>query len=194
MSYHITSLEDQNWQAVKRAILDPESSQLSEEQTAMITRTISLARILDRHPQGKTAVSLHMQKYPELSRRTATRDLQCARDLNVTQQSFNYDFWHNWIINDIVDLIQSAKARGDLRNWSAGQANLIRAIGEKIPEEKDPKLIEKHTFLIQLNHNDQTINIDMKTIDSYSRKDLKAISDSIYTEITEEETGVIFES
>jgi len=194
MSYHITSLEDQNWQAVKRAILDPESSQLPEEQTAMITRIISLARIIDRHPQGKTAITLHMNKYPEISRHTATRDLQCARDLNVTQQSFNYDFWHNWIVNDIVDLIQSAKARGDLRNWSAGQANLIRAIGEKIPDEKDPKLVEKHTFLIQLNHNSKTINIDMKDIDTYSREELKAISDGIYTEITEEDAGEIFKT
>ena len=194
MSYHITSLEDQNWQMVKRAILDPESSTLPEEQTAMITRIISLARIIDRHPQGKTAITLHMIKYPEISRRTATRDLQCARDLNVTQQSFNYDFWHNWIVNDIVDLIQSAKARGDLRNWSAGQANLIRAIGEKIPDEKDPKLVEKHTFLIQLNHNSKTINIDMKDIDTYSSKELKAISDGIYTEISEEDAGEIFKT
>ena len=194
MSYHITSLEDQNWQTVKRAILDPETSQLPEEQTAMICRIISLARLIDRHPQGKTAISLHMNKYPDISRRTATRDLQCARDLNVTQQSFNYDFWHNWLVNDIIDQIQAAKARGDLRNWSAGHANLIRAIGEKIPEEKDPKLVEKHTFLIQLNQHSKTINIDMKDIDSYSPAELKQISDGIYTEITEEDTAEIFKT
>ena len=62
MSYHITSLEDQNWQTIKRAILDPETSQLPEEQTAMICRITSLARIIDRHPQGKTAITLHMNK------------------------------------------------------------------------------------------------------------------------------------
>ena len=86
------------------------------------------------------------------------------------------------------------KPAGDLRNWSAGHANLIRAIGEKIPEEKDPKLVEKHTFLIQLNHNSKTVNIDMKDIDTYSPSELKEISDGIYTEISEDEAGEIFKT
>jgi hypothetical protein len=135
-----------------------------------------------------------MNKYPEISRFTAVRDLRFARDLNVSQASFNYDFWHNWVINDIVDMIVAAKARGDLRNWSAGHANLIRAIGEKIPEEKDPRLVEKHTFVIQLNHNSKTISIDMKDIDSYTPKELKAISDGIYTEISDQDTEEIFKT
>ena len=194
MSRYLNSLEDQDWQIIKRAIVDPDNCTLPEEQIVMVGRIVSLARLIDRHPQGKTAINLHLLKYPDITRRTAMTDLRWARDLNVTQQSFNYDFWHNWLVNDIVDQIQSAKARGDLRNWSAGHANLIRAIGEKIPEEKDPKLVEKHTFLIQLNHNSKTVNIDMKDIDTYSPSELKEISDGIYTEISEDEAGEIFKT
>ncbi len=194
MSNHSKSIEKYDWQTIKQAIIAPDGSTLPEEQLSLITRVVSLARIVDRHPQGKTALVLHMNKYPEISRWTAVNDLRFARDLNVSQASFNYDFWHNWVISDIVDLIVAAKTRGDLRSWSAGQANLIRAIGEKIPDEKDPRLVEKHTFVIKLNTHSRTINIDMKEIDSYSPRELKDISDGIYTEISESDTSEIFKT
>jgi len=36
--------------------------------------------------------------------------------------------------------------------WAAGHNTLIKAIGKKPEQETDPKLIEKHTFLLQVNH------------------------------------------
>ena len=194
MSFHGKPIEDLAWQSVKRAIVDPDHCTLPEEQIVMLNRIVSLARLLDRHPQGKTALNIHQQKYSEICRSTALNDLRYARELNVSHASFDYEFWHNWLVNDIVNQIQSAKERGDLRNWSDGHANLLRAIGEKPTSEMDPKLIEKHTFIIHLNQESKTVNINMKEIDSYSRDQLKALSDGIYTEISEDDAEEIFKT
>jgi len=194
LSNQIASLEDHNWEIIKSAIADPDHTILSLQQTEALHRITSVARILDRHPQGKAALNIHLAKYPNISRRTASRDIQRARELNVSYHEFNYDFWHNWLINDIVDQIQSSKAKGDLKSWSAGHANLIRAIGERVPDEKDPKLVEKHTFLIQINHLGASVNIDTRDMDTYQPEELKAISDAIYTEISEDDAGEMFKT
>ena len=194
MSSTPIALLDQSWEKIKAAIMDPGGNPLPEEQMVVLHRVTSLAKIIDRHPIDRSALAIHMAKYPDISRRTAGRDLYMARELNVSYHSFNYDFWHNWLISDIVDQIQSAKARGDMRSWSAGHANLIKVIGERVPEEKDPKLVEKHTFLIQINNIKGTATIDTREIDSYPPEVLKQISDSIYTEITEEDAREIFKT
>ena len=41
-----------------------------------------LARVFDRHPQRKTALALHLVKYPDISRNTASKDLDYAMRLN----------------------------------------------------------------------------------------------------------------
>jgi len=194
MSNSTLALENQSWELVKTAIIDPENSMLTEEQTALLCRVTSLARVVDRHPLGKAALAIHRSKYPEISRRTACRDLQMAMELNVTYITFNYEFWHNWVINTLVEQIEAAKARGDLKAWAAGAGNLIKAIGEKVVEEKDPRLVEKHTFLIQINHHGSIRNLDTRAINDIPPEELKAISDAIYTEITEEDAEEMFKT
>ena len=122
------------------------------------------------------------------------RDIQMAHDLNVTYISFNYDFWHNWLLTSTVEQIQAAKEKGDLKAWAQGNANLIKAIGDRPPQITDPKLVEKHTFLIQINQLGKTINIDTKELNQRTPQELKEISDSIYTEITEADALEIFET
>jgi hypothetical protein len=189
MSVNPIALEDQNWQLIKASLTDPNSTVLSAQQRYMLDRIVSMARILDRHPQGRAALNIHMAKYPDISRRTAGRDLFMAQELNVS-----YHFWHNWIMNEMVDQVQASRAKGDMKAWAQGLANLSKHIGERPVAETDPKLVEKHTFLIQILDKRPSTTVDINSLDQLSRDELRGISDAIYTEITEEDAKEIFKS
>jgi hypothetical protein len=194
MSVNPIALEDQNWQLIKASLTDPDSTALSLEQRYMLDRIVSMARIMDRHPQGRAALNIHMAKYPDISRRTASRDLFMAQELNVSYHSFHFDFWHNWIMNEMVDQVQASRAKGDMKAWAQGLTNLSKHIGERPVAETDPKLVEKHTFLIQILDKRPSRTVDISCLDQYSKDELRGISDAIYTEITEEDALEIFKT
>ena len=194
MSVNPIALEDQNWQLIKASLTDPDSTALSLEQRYMLDRIVSMARIMGRHPQGRAALNIHMAKYPDISRRTASRDLFMAQELNVSYHSFHFDFWHNWIMNEMVDQVQASRAKGDMKAWAQGLTNLSKHIGERPVAETDPKLVEKHTFLIQILDKRPSRTVDISCLDQYSKDELRGISDAIYTEITEEDALEIFKT
>jgi len=187
MSKENKSFENIPWQVIKNYLAHSESVELNDEHKYMIDRVFSLARVFDRHPQRKTALALHRAKYPDISRNTAASDLDIALALNNSYHTSDYPFWHNWLISDCLDQIQAAKAAGDLKAWSAGHSIFLKAIGTKPIQETDPKLIEKHTFLLQVNHKTfgPTINVD--DLDKIPSKIKEEFVANLYEEITDEE-------
>ena len=163
------ALEDVQYEKIKSHILNPDSSPLSEEHQRMLDRIVSAAKVLDKNPIQKHAVAIHMRKYPEVGRTRAYMDVRMAMKLFNTIHEFDFDFWQQWMINNIVENIQHARdligsSKTDkqigalLRVIAMEHANLIRAIGEKPPEVTDPRLNEKHDFyiLVQVNNGTQT--------------------------------------
>jgi hypothetical protein len=187
MSKENKSFENIPWQVIKNYLAHSESVGLNEEHKYMIDRVFSLARVFDRHPQRKTALALHRAKYPDISRNTAARDLEYAMRLNNSRHTFDYPFWQNWLLADCVDQIQAAKAKGDLMAWAAGLNALIKVIGKKPIQETDPKLIEKHTFLLQVNHRTLGPTINVDDLDKIPSKVKEEIVADLFQEITEEE-------
>jgi hypothetical protein len=124
MSDSMKTFEDLPHELIKDDLTNPDKTTLPVIYQNLIDRVHSLQHVLQRYPQAKTALSLHCAKFPDISRRTAFNDLTYARELDNTYHSFNYEFYNNWLINDILDQIQAAKSKGDMRAWAAGHANL----------------------------------------------------------------------
>ena len=170
-----TALEDQHFELIKSHIINPEESPLNEEQQEMLDRIISAAKILDKNPLQKNAISLLNAKYPHISRSRAFLDVKMAQRLFNTIHNFDYDFWQTWIINNIVENINrvrtqlasasNEKQSGALTRVIAQEhANLIKAIGEKPPTAVDPKLHEKHDFYLVFQQNNTTIKLDLDKV------------------------------
>jgi hypothetical protein len=194
MTKELQSYEHIPWQIIKGHLQNPESVVLSEEHRKMLDRIFSMQRVLQRWPQPRTALAIHRSKFPEISRRTAYNDMQYARELENTYHTFDYDFWNNWLIQDVIDQIQAAKAKGDMKAWAAGHANLKKAIGERPMEEMDPKLLEKHTFIINVKGMKDGVQINIDNLDQLSTLQRKEIADAVWEEIDENQAKQILES
>jgi len=194
MSNQLRPYEHIPWQIIKGYLDNPETTELSLEHRQLLDRVFSLQRTLQRWPQPRTALALHRSKFPEISRRTAYNDLQYARELENTYHSFDYEFWNNWLIQDIVDQIQGARAKGDLKAWAAGHANLKKAIGERPVQETDPKLLEKHTFIINVKGMKDGVKINIDQLDTLPANVRKDIADAVWEEIDDDEAKRILAS
>jgi hypothetical protein len=186
--------EETNYHLIKQAILDPDSSPLSPTQQEILQRVVSAGKIVDRYPVVKNALKMHMAKYSTLSEAQAYRDIQMARRLFNSRHTFDFDFWHTWLLNDVVSQCQMARTKQDLKGWAAGHANLIKVIGEKPVDVTDPKLIEKHTFIIQLAGHDQPINVNLDLIDKLPKKVKRNIYDNLFLDIDDVEAENLLDS
>lgn len=191
-----TALEDVKYEEIKLHILDPENSQLSPEKQEMLERIISASKVLDKNPIQKQAVAIHQQKYPDISRRQAYEDLRFAVKLFNTLHTFDYDFWHTWIINDIVQNIITCRAKNDDKHRkiiAAEHANLIKILGEKPTELVDPKRNEKHQFYILIQNDNRQMKIDLEQLKDLPVEALQELNRAIYSgnEITDTEAEEI---
>ena len=159
------ALEDHRYEKIKAHILDPANSPLTEEHQEQLNRVLSIARLLDRYPIQKNAVALHMQKYKNIKQRQAYEDCHIAMRLFHTIHTFDFDFWHQWLINDIVrNMEYCRKMKNDpkaLRVLALEHTNLMKVLGEKPVKEIDPKLVESNTFIIPIQINNQTHTFDL---------------------------------
>ena len=101
------------------------------------------------------------QSIPASSRTQAYEDCRNAVRMFNSKQTFDYELWRNWLLNDIIELCQKAKDTGNLKAWAAAQANLIKALGEAPENNIDPRLLEKHQIVIPIQVNNNTYNLDL---------------------------------
>ena len=197
MSY--PALEDLNYELIKGHILDPDSSKLSPTQQYHLDRIFSLAKILDKNPNQKAAISLHHAKFPGLNSRTAYSDIRLAIRLFNTIHTFDYDFWHTWLINNIVANItkcnndNSPAAR---KTIAMEHQNLLKAIGERPTDLEDPKRMEKQSFYILIQNNKNTVKLDVDNLHKLPEATIREINRIVFTgnEITEADAEEIFQT
>lgn len=173
------ALTDERYELIKAHIIDPENSPLPDYLKDEMDRVISMAKVLDKNPTIKHAVSLHRSKYGDISETTAYRDARLARKIYNSLHEFDYDFWINWAINDIVETIKRCRNRNsyqDDRVIAMEHANLLKAIGERPEEMPDPKRNEKHEFYILVNVNNQNIKIDMNNLRNLEEATLRELN------------------
>lgn len=179
------ALEDQKYELIKSAILDPENNPLPEYLQETLDRTLTASRILEKNPVQKNAVAILKAKYPSISRAQAYEDCKRAVRLFNSTHTFDYEFWQYWLLQDIAEMIQKAKDLGDLKAWAAGHKNLITALGEKPEIPIDPKILEKNTIIISLQVNNKVINIDYKDFQKMPAEARNIILGSLDQEITD---------
>lgn len=192
MSYK--ALEDKDYEIIKAAMLDRDRSTLDPRLQEKLERVVSAGKILDRYPIRKHAVAMLQAKYPGLSLTVAYEDIKIAMRVFNSLHTFDFDWWRDWLINNIVEQIQASKAAGDLKSWAAGNANLMKAIGEKPLDELDPKLTEKHQFIILIQNNKKETTINLDSMDKLPSSARKEISDSLITDIDEADAEEILNS
>lgn len=188
------SLEDQNYHMIRSAILDPEHSPLSEKQSELLERYISAHKVLLRFPVIGNAVKVHRSIYPDIGQAQAYRDIQTAQRLFTTVQTHDWDYWQTWLISDITRQIDVARTKQDLKAWNAGHMALIKAIGNRPEKTLDPKLVEKHTFVIQMNANHKHIHVDLDKINQIPKSLLIDIAEDMYTEIDENDAEALMKT
>jgi hypothetical protein len=180
------ALEDQKYELIKAHVLDPDHSPLPPDQRQQLDRVLSMARLLDRQPIQRNAVALHMKKYKGLKRSQAYEDCRIAVKLFNSLHNFDYDFWHQWLINDIIRNIEKCRAQNSIKAMrviAVEHNNLIKAIGEKPQKDIDPKLTEQHNFYLQVNINGEQSLIDYLKLIRQPANVRKALSDIMIKEI-----------
>lgn len=188
------ALEDQDYETIKSYILEGKESALPIRQREMLDRWISASRLLEKNPSMKNAVAILQTKYPGLSRTQAYEDCRNATRIFNSKQTFDYDLWHTWLLNDIVELCQKAKATGNLKAWAAAQANLIKALGEAPTKDIDPRLIEKHQIIVPIQINNNTYNLDLNKFLYLSLEQRTRIADAMINPATDEDIAEIMNS
>jgi hypothetical protein len=187
-------LEDKKYELIKNHCLDPESDELSSKDKEILDRWIAASKILDNYPNRRHAAALLMTKFPDISRSTAYTDLNHASKLFNSLQSFDYDWWHQWLLNDISKHIVACREAGDRKNWAAGHANLLKAIGEKPDEFVDPKRHEKKDVYLAIQINNNTIKIDPDKLKNLQPGTYKNLIDALTKDIDTEEAKVIMDT
>lgn len=159
-----TSLEDVEYEKIKEHILNPDSSPLDPQQQQQLNRVVAASKILDISPRVKYTVDILRAKFKGLSIAQAYRDVNFARRIFNSDHKFEWEFWHNWLLDDIAKTIERCRNMNPPDNATITKchANLIKALGEKPTEGIDPALIEKNTFVIPIQINNTNVNIDMK--------------------------------
>jgi hypothetical protein len=190
------ALTDQTFENIQAYCLNPNADRtaLLPEQKKILDRWISASKVLDKYPIQSKAVAIHMKKYPEIGRTQAWDDLKKAKKLFNSLHTFDYEWWHSWLINDICKQIEAAKQAGDLKAWAKGHENLQKAIGNKPDVPIDPRLIEQHIFIIPIQVRDEVIKLDYNTYLEIPPHIRRKLTNKLDQEIDDIEAGEIMQS
>ncbi|MCD4681116.1 MAG: hypothetical protein K8S00_12095 [Bacteroidales bacterium] len=188
------ALEDQQFELIKAHVLNPDDSPLPESDRILMDRWTTAARILDEYPQKNKAVKFLMLKYREISQSQAYLDIANAQRLFNAMNKFDYDWWHTWLLNDIVKLIKKCRNDKDIKGWVMAQSNLIKALGDRPDENYNPRTMEQHNFFMTLNINGENVRFDLNEIFELPELKRKRIADAMITPITIDQAAEIIES
>ena len=178
------SLESLNHELSKTHILDRENSTLAPELQFQLDRLISAAKLLDKNPIKKHALALHHRKYPEISLQTAYKDLNDAASLDLTFNTFDWDFWQGWIIKDISENISRCKNLGTpqhLKIITTEHANLLKAIGSKPPVLDDPIRHQNHQFFLMVQFGKRSTPVDLEKLKSAPGVTIKELNKLLFS-------------
>lgn len=187
------ALEDCDFLAIRDYCLDPQSLELSDEQKIRCDRIRAAGKLMNKYPYKKQVVNLMRSSYG-ISESQARKDLDDSMFIFNVQNKFEFEWWHNWALENIAELIQSCKNAGDRANWAKAQKNLITALGEPPKQSIDPRLMEKHNIYYSITVNNQPVNIDIKDLGRLPQSMIDIIKPQLFEEITEDTAAQIMES
>jgi len=179
------ALAEQSHEVILAHILDPENSPLPEELKVKFNRVISASKLLDDfHP---SSVIPRLQAKYNITRNCAREDIRLAQDLFKSQHQFDFDFWQQWQIKDLVETIHRCKQNGKEKERIQAHKVLRDVIGEKQVSPEDPKRMEKNIFYVQLNNNGTTVNIDFDKLKNLSPDEIRTVVQALTTPVTTDE-------
>lgn len=190
------SIEDYSYEIIKAHVLDPANSPLPEDKRELLDRIISAGKILDNHPVQRQAAAILRAKYQNLSTTQSLTDVRMAIRLFNSTHTFNYDFWHTWLLNDIIQNIERCrrnKSEMAAKTIAMEHANLLKAIGPRPTDLPDPLRNEKHQFNIIIQTGNSEIKLNLKDLRNIPEATLQEMSRAIYggSEITDIEAEEI---
>jgi hypothetical protein len=188
------ALEDQDFENIKSYLLEGNEAALPAHQKLMLDRWVAASKLLDKNPVMKNAVAILRLKFPGLSRTQAYEDCRNAIRMFNSKKDFDFDLWHNWLLDDIIKLCIKARESGDLKSWALAQRNLIAALGEAPAQDIDPKLLEKHPIVIPIQVNNNTYNVDFNKFLSLSIDQRTKLADALVAPATDEDIIKIMKS
>lgn len=172
-------LAQQNHDLILAHILDPDNSPLPVEMQLQFSRVKSAAQMLDNyHPMS--CIPRLKAKY-NISTTTARRDIELAQTLFKSNHTFDYDFWQQWQIKDLVETIRKCKLQGKEKERIAAHKTLKLVIGDKVSTEEDPRRMEKNVFYIQINNNGTVVNLDLNAIKGLSKDEIRTVAEALYS-------------
>lgn len=173
------TLAEQRHEVILAHILDPENSPVPEDCKEQLDRVISAAKMLDElHPSS--VISRLQAKYA-ITPNTARKDIKLAQDLFKSQHEFDWDYWQQWQIKDLVDTIMTCKLQKRHKERIAAHKVLQAVIGEKTITPEDPRRMEKNVFYIQLNNNNTTVNLPLSQIKGLSAEEIHTLVEAMTT-------------
>ncbi len=173
------TLEEQHYEMIMQHVQDPEGSPLPAPIQAKYNRCICAAKMLDSyHP---TLVVTMLQEKYNIARNTAYADIRLAQELFKSQHTFDWDYWQQWQIKDLVETIRICKSANKAKERIMAHKVLREIIGEKTITTEDPKRMEANTFYIQVNNNQNTVNIPLNKIKGLSANDIHTVIEAITT-------------
>ena len=186
----LVSLEDQSYDIIRSHITDPSTSELPAELHPQFKRIVQVSRLLDDYPNDSQIINIMLTKY-NVTRTQIRKDIALAKELFKTNHNFDWDFWFAWQIKDQVELIRTAKLKGDLKQWNQAKRTLHEMIGEKPLAMEDPKRMEKNVFYIQMNHAGNTFNVDLDAIKKLPEQDRNIVLNALYEPIDDEQAETL---
>lgn len=166
-------LREQRYELILNHILDPENSPLPEKQKIQFKRVISAANMLDDYHPSNVIPRL-LAKY-RISSNQAREDIELAQELFKSKHKFDYDYWQQWQIKDLVDTIRTCKLKGKQKERIAAQKVLREVMGEKPQGAEDPQRMQRNVFNIQINNNETIVNIPLEKIRGLSPEELQTV-------------------
>jgi hypothetical protein len=167
----------QRYEVILAHILDPDNSPLPEEYREKFNRIKSAAILLDDYHPANVIPRL-VAKY-DITRNTARDDIRLAQELFKSKHHFDFDFWQQWQIKDLVDTIRTCKLKGREKERIAAQKVLKEIIGPKPESAEDPKRMEKNVFYIQLNNNQTTVNVPIEKLKGLTQEEVRTVVASL---------------
>jgi hypothetical protein len=178
-------IAEQRYEVILAHILDPENSPIPPEHQEQLNRVISAAQMLDSfHPSS--VVRRLLAKY-NINPAVAKTDIKLAQELFKSRHQFDWDYWQQWQIKDLVDTIRTCKLHGKHKERIAAHKALQAVIGEKVVGSEDPKRMEKNVFYIQLNNNNNTVNLPLDKIKGLDPEEVRTLVEAMTTNINNDD-------
>ena len=184
------ALENQSYEMIKAHVLSSEDSPLPVAQQQIFDRAMAMAKILTKNPVVKNAIALHRRLHPEISLKTAYRDYHLSLRLFQSLQTFDFDSWNTFMLNDIVETIKKLHKHNTVASLKAiilAHAVLKKVIGDKPGDLPDPERNEKHQFYILIQNDYGQTKVDINSLKDVPVTLLSELNRSIWggQEITE---------